>query len=478
MKMKRICSLILALLFVTGTAILPAPAGADEAEGFAGANVGDKVYFGRYEQNNVTSDGKEPILWRVLAAKNGKLLLLSEYALDCEQYNMKADSTGHTAPCTWKDSHLREWLNGTFYKGAFTAAEKKLIEHVRVENSYNPQYGNVDPGFDTFDDVFCLSVDEALKYLPKVNDLKCLPTAYAAAKGAYRDDSELVNGKAVCWWWLRTPGSAESRAAFVGGTNFGIKYDGGFVYAYHPTYPKAVRPAIWVSDGSVGPDPGPVEKEWAAGNTLYFGTYEQNGRKNDGAEKILWRVLTVENGKMLLLAQYGLDCEQYNLEADASGHTSSCTWQTSHLRDWLNNGFYQEAFTNEERESIIPTLIKNTPNPSYPKVNAGSDTLDRVFCLSIDEAKQYLKTANSLRCIPTTVAVRNGAYRDENALLYGKGSCWWWLRTPGSAGSRAVFVGGSNFGIKYDGGFVYAYNPTYPKTVRPAMWVSADIKGE
>ena len=51
------------------------------------ASVGSTVFFGSYEQDNDTANGKEDIEWIVLAKEGNKLLVISKYALDCQKYN-------------------------------------------------------------------------------------------------------------------------------------------------------------------------------------------------------------------------------------------------------------------------------------------------------------------------------------------------------------------------------------------------------
>jgi len=46
------------------------------------AKVGDIVYFGTYEQDNDTTNGKEDIKWLVLAKENNRVLVISDKALD------------------------------------------------------------------------------------------------------------------------------------------------------------------------------------------------------------------------------------------------------------------------------------------------------------------------------------------------------------------------------------------------------------
>lgn len=42
------------------------------------AKAGDYVFFGAYEQDNNTSNGKEDVEWLVLEVKDGKALVISK----------------------------------------------------------------------------------------------------------------------------------------------------------------------------------------------------------------------------------------------------------------------------------------------------------------------------------------------------------------------------------------------------------------
>lgn len=74
--------------------------------------------FGKYEQDNNTSNGKEKIEWLVLEVKDGKALVISKYALDCKPYNTSSTNV------TWETCSLRNWLNNDFINSAFSATEK------------------------------------------------------------------------------------------------------------------------------------------------------------------------------------------------------------------------------------------------------------------------------------------------------------------------------------------------------------------
>ena len=135
------------------------------------------VEFGRYFRYNDAS--KEPITWKVLAKEGDKILLLSEYGLDCKPYNDERKET------TWEKCTLRKWLNDEFIKIAFSEDELKKICSANVPADRNPKYFKADPGNATVDKVFLLSSVEAKKYLSKY---KCIVTDYAYTRGVVRDD--------------------------------------------------------------------------------------------------------------------------------------------------------------------------------------------------------------------------------------------------------------------------------------------------
>ncbi len=227
--------------------------------------VGDVVSFGSYEQDNNLSNGKEPILWKVLSVSNGKALLLSEYALDYLQYHNVGQYT-----VTWETCSLRAWLNNDFYNSAFDSnAQSKIVLTENVnESNQKSMYGTGAGGNNTLDRVFCLSQSDIKNYLSYndwksgsmygfCEDLIAPATEYAFSKGATNEvisesyyNSSLKNkhysteciGKSGCIWWLRSPGNIQYRACYV--DQYGKA--GETICNYDTSY-YAVRPAMWVS---------------------------------------------------------------------------------------------------------------------------------------------------------------------------------------------------------------------------------------
>ncbi len=123
----------------------------------ADIKVGSIVKLGHYEQDNDLSNGKEPIEWQVLDISDDMALLISCYVLDNVRYN------DEIKPSTWENCGLRKWMNDQFINAAFSDDEQKHIKTVKLTNEDNKIYGT-DGGNDTYDRVFCLSIDEVMKY--------------------------------------------------------------------------------------------------------------------------------------------------------------------------------------------------------------------------------------------------------------------------------------------------------------------------
>ena len=195
---------------------------------FQNTEIGDTGYFGAYEQDNNTSNGKEEIEWFVLAKEEDKILLISKYALDCQQYNTSKEDV------TWETCSLRKWLNETFLNVAFSEGERAMIPGVTVSADNNSNY-STNPGNSTTDQVFLLSITEAGKYFSSDSARQCQGTEYCYAQGANKAD----NGN--CWWWLRSPGDRSSSAACVRSdgsvcaSGVSVDDDG-----------SCVRPALWL----------------------------------------------------------------------------------------------------------------------------------------------------------------------------------------------------------------------------------------
>ena len=240
---------------------------------------------------------------------------------------------------------------------------------------------------------------------------------------------------------------------------------------------------------------------------VYFGHYQQT--KNDGSssysgdffpEAIKWRVLEkdTENNELFLMADHSLESIQYNEQS--YNDKKDITWENSDLRAWLNDDFYNDAFTTAERSDISLSTVTADDNIKGRVVPQGNDTEDYVYCLSqkeVCEAKYGFETGvddtSETRC-----SVNDGSLNDneedfpyrvhtnksgtttfnDGVGTYGKilskpfGSykhCGiWWLRTISADSGRLTR-------IDFDGAAGKTKGPEEKNAcVRPVLRVNAD----
>lgn len=204
-------------------------------------------------------------------------------------------------------------------------------------------------------------------------------------------------------------------------------------------------------------------------DTIKFGHYEQDNDTANGAEEIEWLVLAKEEDRMLVISRYVLDCQPYNIvqhDSVMKMQKPDVTWETCTLRNWLNDSFYNMAFSDEEQGKIVTVTNINPDASGFDESwegKGGSNTDDKVFYLSYKEALAYFETDEARRCLPTAYAEAQGVVTkevDDGSTF----SCSWVLRSPGESQDFVMFVtanGSLSYGI---------YNN--PSAVRPAMWIS------
>ena len=201
---------------------------AERTESEYGVKAGDCIKLGSYFQDSDTT--KAEIEWLVLDIQDGKALLVSKYALDCQKYNETETDV------TWESCSLRKWLNNEFLNTAFSNEEQALIPTVTVPVDRNPS-ARTRPGGATKDKIFLLGISETDKYFSSKDEKACAPTEHAISNGVYID-----NKTGNCEWWVRTPGAEQSIAAsvsFSGVVNYyGTRVNGEY---------NAVRPAMWIT---------------------------------------------------------------------------------------------------------------------------------------------------------------------------------------------------------------------------------------
>ena len=197
------------------------------------------------------------------------------------------------------------------------------------------------------------------------------------------------------------------------------------------------------------------------GATVRFGVYEQDNEPSNGPEEIEWLVLDVDGNKALVISKYGLEPRPYNKERELTNSYKRVTWSTCELRTWLNEDFFQAAFSPEHQALIPLSEVKADKNPRAD-VDPGRDTKDRIFILSASEADRYFASDSARRCPGSAYCLARSEETED-------GACRWWLRTTGVEDDSSVSVVTAQ-GEIFLVGFSCGHCP-YP-AVRPAMWIT------
>ncbi|MBQ7557232.1 MAG: Ig domain-containing protein [Lachnospiraceae bacterium] len=250
---------------------------------------------------------------------------------------------------------------------------------------------------------------------------------------------------------------------------------------------------------------------------VYFGNYWQEDTNGDGhcyskdtekdgityradaRQKIKWRVLDIDSGgKALLLSDKCLDTMDYI----RTQGLADVTWSNSRMRSFLNSydesvnrdskdfsfdGFLNNAFNAAEIKAITNSEVLNPDNDVFG-TSGGDATVDKVFCLSLEEARTagygFINNVYTKKLNPTLE--KNHRTEDDNTrrtviTKYVEDSDLfvnlnpddpynsWWLRTPGGDEVCASTTGSSG-SVSALGTQMYDYSVC----VRPALRI--DLK--
>ncbi len=210
-------------------------------------------------------------------------------------------------------------------------------------------------------------------------------------------------------------------------------------------------------------------------NTVYWFKYEP----------LEWRVLDPTTG--YIMCETIIDSQPYSNTIyeggkDANGYTGywndaaktnyANDWATSSLREWLNDDFYNTAFTRSEQSQIKQTTLDNSPAYESNK-NTYADTTDYIFIPSYSDMLNTSYGFNSSYSNYDTARQAQGSDYARCQGLYTvssgtyEGNSYWRLRSP------CYFSFSTSF-VYYDG-YVYDSNDNVSGSnfgIRPALRIS------
>ncbi len=202
-------------------------------------------------------------------------------------------------------------------------------------------------------------------------------------------------------------------------------------------------------------------RPWRAGDksSKDFSLQNNKGYYTDNTyyfkyEPLTWRVLDPSEG--YVMCNQIIDSQAYqnfiywNEEKFDHYNSTDCTayasdWVTSSLREWLNDDFYNAAFTSEEKEQIGTSYLENKSR--YSSKYDSADTYDKIFPISYNDAINSAYGFNSSEDASDTARQLKGTdyakcqglwvYNYEDSIYNGLSG--WWLRSPhGSYSASAV----------------------------------------
>ena len=425
----------------------------------------DTVTFGNY-YNKMDEYGiynKEPIEWILVNRDDKNALLMSKYILDSKPFNDKKPNfsggkyvsrTGDYLSCDWKHSSLREWMTEVLYNEMFNESEKSIINKGYIDDTYIYDYSeNSVLGFRTEDSIFLLNEKELFYYFGKnkvgeefvIKSTKGTDYANNRRGLSKKSSSDWSNGNSD--YMLRPTGDLDNKTITIEAN--GSYRRGAYISEEH----HGVRPCIFIKlidtidMGRMKLDGDPRKETDAVKEGIDLSLYETMtiGKKSvDGVDTDFeWYVIYKENGKALLLSKTTVKRMGFVKKKD-----KIISWDTSEVRRYLNNDFYNETFNEAEKSIINNTNIITISNPNSA-IKEEKITLDKIFILSYDEIVKYIGLDNKMILLG----------KNNNDTIFN-----WFIRTPGTSGKGMAYVDSD--------AIVNLKGDDYAKYVRPAMWVN------
>lgn len=206
-------------------------------------------------------------------------------------------------------------------------------------------------------------------------------------------------------------------------------------------------------------------------------------------ENIDWRVLDPSTG--LVMCETIIDSQPYSTTiyfnssassryayfSDSSYENYASDYETSSIRQWLNNDFYNTAFTDSEKKEISTTTLNNdgyytlTGTTGYEKLDS-NETKDKIFLLSYNEARNSNFGFNSDPWVDDTARLAKGSdyarcqglYVAGNSNGNSNGNYNWLLRSSGNNSRYCCYVSSSGYSSN---GYCQVYFTCYG--IRPAL---------
>lgn len=159
-------------------------------------------------------------------------------------------------------------------------------------------------------------------------------------------------------------------------------------------------------------------------------------------EPIKWTVIREDGPTAILLCDTIIDSQEFysrynNTRLIKEQKVYPNNYEHSSIREWLNNVFFETAFSAGERAIVYSSYVDNSINSTLSATNKYlcNDTRDRVYLLSHNDilSGEYALNPEICQKKVTDYSKCQGCWASQGEDTLGNG--YWWLRTPDSKNS-------------------------------------------
>ena len=148
-------------------------------------------------------------------------------------------------------------------------------------------------------------------------------------------------------------------------------------------------------------------------NTVYWFKYEP----------VSWTVLSRDDQTVFMCCDMVIDSQQF----DYDGQHRNNNYAKSTMRKWLNETFYNIAFSEIQRQKILTTMVDNSAATTdrIDNIHVCENTQDKIFLLSVQDV---INIAYGFASDKGQDISRVKSITDYAKVQGGNGN--WWLRSP------------------------------------------------
>lgn len=157
-------------------------------------------------------------------------------------------------------------------------------------------------------------------------------------------------------------------------------------------------------------------------------------------EPIKWYITSTSSGKYTLLSEYVLDVQKFQISqnyceenTDSNKNKVKYIYANNYVhsivRDYLNNEFFNKAFTSKEQRKIITSHVDNSVNSSmyadYNQKLVPVNSKDNIYLLCYKDIYDKTIDSTKLTAKVTDYAIARGCFfQTDNDRYYLNGEYW------------------------------------------------------